>query len=156
MEKAPSVSDLFMSLVIVSIISGTIVLNRLAGTESVSQVLVFIALIILITSSSVSGVRLNRGVNLSSDGSYLGCPCKLDLIFSIFSIKKSANIFAKSSSDWLGGNGFSDFVLVKLVTRAYKLLVSCLQSSTFSVSVFLLIDFSSDLYLLHSVCNACH
>ena len=155
MEKAPSVSDLFISLVIISTIYGTIFLNRLVGIGSVSQVLVFIALMVLITSSSVTGVRLNRGVILSSDGSYLGCPSKLDLIFSIFSMKKSANIFAKSSSDWLGGNGFSDFVPVKLATRTYKPSVSCLQSFTLSVSVFPLIDFSSDLYLLHSVCYAC-
>ena len=107
MEKALSVSDLFISLVIIPIISGTIFLNRSVGIGSVSQDLVFIALIILITSSSVTGVGLSRGVILSSDGSYLGCPSKLDLIFSIFSMKRSANIFAKSSSHWLGGNAFS-------------------------------------------------
>ena len=64
--------DLFISLVTMSIISGTIFLNRSVRIGSASQVLVFNALMILKISSSVIGLRLNRGVMLSFHGSYLG------------------------------------------------------------------------------------
>ena len=72
MEKAPSARDLFIILVTVSFISGTNFLNRLVGIGPVSQVLVFNALMVLTTSSSFVGLRLIKGVMLSSDGLYLG------------------------------------------------------------------------------------
>ena len=109
-------------------------LRVLVGMMSNLQCLLFMFIITVHTSISVSGQKYtNMGISCCM-GLY-GMLMKFSLIFSILDRKNSAKSSASSSSVLLGGIGFCIVLPVSLLTRWKSPLVSFLQSRT-----FLLID----------------
>ena len=104
--KIPSLSDTFIIFVMVEITAGRICFSREVGIGSLSHDLVAIPFIIFFTSSSKTSLNWHStsfGIVVDFLGSYFRrCP-KESLIFWILCMKKSAKLFANSSSNSKSG-----------------------------------------------------
>ena len=153
--KSPLVSDMLTMCVMHGRQAVIISFNISVLIWSSLQFLVFILIISLLTSSSMSGLKLvSFGLLVSAMGQYCEVPVKDCHILVILLEKNSAKLSAISSLVLPSGSGF--WVLHPL--RLFTILKSCLVSLMLSIICFVIIcllwNFSSLLYLFLSMVYA--
>ena len=152
--KSPLVSDMLTMWVMVGRQTVITSFNICVLIWSRSQFLFFILIISLLTSSSVSGLKLvSFGVFVSSRW-YCVVPVKDCHILVILLEKNSAKPSAISSLVLPGGSGLWVLHPVRLFTILKSCLVSLLLSIICFVIICLLWNFSSLLYLFLSMVYA--
>ena len=108
--------------------TGNSLLSNVAGIVSGLHDLDFIDATIFFTCDSVIDVNL---LSLGTSSLIVGkVPWNLARILSISFSKKSANLFAKSSSKWAGVSGLTLFVPIIEMTSLYSFLVLPIASVT--------------------------